>query len=66
MNQIERDELCYTDEVSGLVVFTEKYHLERGYCCGHGCKHCPFNHQEVPETKKSQLLSIVNKEEKGK
>jgi Family of unknown function (DUF5522) len=26
----------------GLMVFTEKYHLKRGYCCGSGCKHCPF------------------------
>ena len=23
-------------------VFTEQYHLDRGYCCGNGCKHCPF------------------------
>lgn len=26
----------------GRVVFTKQYHLERGYCCGSGCKHCPF------------------------
>jgi len=26
----------------GLMVFTEKYHLKRGYCCGNGCKHCPY------------------------
>ncbi|MFC3880184.1 DUF5522 domain-containing protein [Algoriphagus namhaensis] len=26
----------------GLMVFTEKYHLKRGYCCGSGCKHCPY------------------------
>jgi len=25
----------------GLMVFTEKYHLERGYCCRNGCMHCP-------------------------
>jgi hypothetical protein len=27
------------------VVFTEKYHIERGYCCGSkkdGCRHCPY------------------------
>ncbi|MFN3315858.1 MAG: DUF5522 domain-containing protein, partial [Raineya sp.] len=23
----------------GLMVFTEKYHLKRGYCCQNGCKH---------------------------
>jgi len=26
----------------GLMVFTEKYHLKRGYCCGNGCRHCPY------------------------
>jgi hypothetical protein len=26
----------------GFVVFTARYHLRRGYCCGSGCRHCPF------------------------
>ncbi|HTF29662.1 MAG TPA: DUF5522 domain-containing protein [Flavitalea sp.] len=26
----------------GLMVFTAKYHLDRGSCCGNGCKHCPY------------------------
>jgi hypothetical protein len=26
----------------GRMVFTEAYHLKRGYCCQNGCKHCPF------------------------
>jgi hypothetical protein len=30
----------YFDE--GLMVLTRKYLLERGYCCGNGCRHCPF------------------------
>lgn len=24
------------------LVFTEQYHLRRGYCCGNGCRHCPY------------------------
>jgi hypothetical protein len=24
------------------VVFTEAYHRRRGYCCGSGCRHCPW------------------------
>ncbi|MEX2565308.1 MAG: DUF5522 domain-containing protein [Cyclobacteriaceae bacterium] len=24
------------------MVFTEAYHLLRGYCCGSGCRHCPY------------------------
>lgn len=27
---------------NGYVVFTEVYHKKRGYCCGSGCRHCPF------------------------
>jgi hypothetical protein len=26
----------------GLFVFTEAYHLKRGFCCESGCVHCPF------------------------
>jgi len=26
----------------GFMVFTEKFLLERGYCCESGCKHCPY------------------------
>lgn len=41
----------YLDE-NGFYVFTEKYHLERGYCCFNGCRHCPYkkvvnNHSSV-------------------
>lgn len=25
------------------LVFTEAYHLKRGYCCNSGCRHCPFH-----------------------
>jgi hypothetical protein len=27
---------------NGYMVFTEKYHLKRGYCCASGCRHCPY------------------------
>jgi hypothetical protein len=26
----------------GYKVFTEAYHLKRGYCCKSGCRHCPY------------------------
>ena len=37
------DEMTYTDPKTGLIVFTAAYHLKRGYCCGSGCRHCPFS-----------------------
>jgi hypothetical protein len=36
----------YLDE-NGFVVFTEKYLLERGHCCGNGCRHCPFESKNI-------------------
>lgn len=27
---------------NGKKVMTEEYHLRRGYCCGSGCRHCPY------------------------
>lgn len=38
--KLEDDEFYYSPE--GYIVFTEKYHLKRGYCCKNGCKHCPY------------------------
>lgn len=28
---------------NGFWVFTAAYHLKRGYCCGSGCRHCPYD-----------------------
>lgn len=30
----------------GYIVFTEKFHLKRGYCCKNGCKHCPYGYDK--------------------
>lgn len=49
----------------GYMVFTEKYHLEKGYCCGLGCKHCPYQYENVAEPKRSELLSL-RQDEKGR
>ncbi|MBC7486040.1 MAG: hypothetical protein H7282_04740 [Cytophagaceae bacterium] len=27
---------------NGFCVFTETYHLKRGYCCQNNCRHCPW------------------------
>lgn len=54
MKQLEEGRDFYYNE-DGLMVLTEKYHLERGYCCGNGCKHCPFDYINVPEPKRSEL-----------
>ena len=43
----------------GYIVLTEKYHLEKGVCCGNGCLHCPYNYEAVPEPKRSSLIEKV-------
>ncbi len=37
----------------GLMVFTAAYHLKRGSCCGRACRHCPYDHENVPQGAKS-------------
>ncbi len=32
---------------NGLLVFTEAYHLKRGYCCQNGCRHCPYGKERL-------------------
>jgi hypothetical protein len=27
---------------NGLMVLTAHFLLKRGYCCGSGCRHCPY------------------------
>jgi hypothetical protein len=41
MQPLKEGEDYYLNE-QGLMVFTAKYHLKRGYCCQSGCRHCPF------------------------
>jgi len=36
----------YYLNAQGLVVFTAHYLRTRGYCCGSGCKNCPYTLEE--------------------
>jgi|GEM_PF-104817 hypothetical protein len=57
----------YYPDKTGLFVFTEKYLLQRGTCCGNarpngssgrGCGIAHTNYKNVPEPKRSKLLSL--------
>ena len=41
-------QMSYTDPATGYRVFTELAHRVRGSCCGSACRHCPFDHENVP------------------
>lgn len=32
----------YVDPGTGLFVMTARYLADRGWCCGRGCRHCPY------------------------
>ena len=50
---IENEDYYFNEK--GLITFTAKYLLERGYCCGLGCRHCPYGYENVPEPQKTEL-----------
>ncbi|MCU7548470.1 DUF5522 domain-containing protein [Chitinophagaceae bacterium LB-8] len=49
------EEIYYYQNERGLLVFTEAYHKKRGFCCGCGCLHCPFDYEAVKEPRRSEL-----------
>jgi hypothetical protein len=51
---IEGEDFYYSEK--GWMVMTEKFHLERGYCCGNGCRHCPYDYERVPEPRRTEYL----------
>lgn len=38
---------------NGLLVYAASYHLKRGFCCGSGCRHCPYEPRHVEGTTKA-------------
>ncbi|PID71087.1 MAG: hypothetical protein CSA39_06645 [Flavobacteriales bacterium] len=44
LNKLEDEDFYFNEK--GYRVFTEKYHLKRGYCCQSGCLHCPYGYDK--------------------
>ncbi|RRA48613.1 DUF5522 domain-containing protein [Acidipila sp. EB88] len=42
----EQDPDYYMD--GPFCVFTATFHLKRGFCCGSGCRHCPYDEEGQP------------------
>jgi hypothetical protein len=61
-NNTNGEQDYYLNE-NGFIVFTEAYHRKRGYCCGCGCKHCPFAYEAVKEPRRSELRAKREREE---
>jgi hypothetical protein len=41
-DKMDKDDYYLSQE--GYIVFTEKYHLKRGFCCKSSCTHCPYDY----------------------
>ena len=42
----QRKQNGYHDPGTGFFVLTKYYLLQRGHCCGAGCRHCPYDAEE--------------------
>ncbi len=51
---IEGEDFYYNEQ--GYMVFTAAYHLQKGVCCGNGCRHCPYAYINVKEPNRTLLL----------
>jgi hypothetical protein len=36
---------------NGKIVFTEQYHIDRGFCCSNVCRHCPYEPKYIKGNK---------------
>ena len=46
---VEAGAMYYKDPDTGYSVITSLAHQKRGKCCGSGCRHCPYDHQNVKD-----------------
>ncbi|MCB0351878.1 MAG: hypothetical protein KDD64_00085 [Bdellovibrionales bacterium] len=57
-------EESYIDPETGYSVFTSVFHLSRGYCCGSGCRHCPYDEKsESPYEASHQTTKTKRRKE---
>ena len=51
IEKLDKNEYYYSDKK--YIIFTEKYHLKRGYCCNNNCKHCPYKKSKKKHNERS-------------
>lgn len=55
MPRARAGEFYFTQD--GRMAFTARYHLRRGYCCGSGCRHCPYDGSGRPRREVLEALT---------
>jgi len=49
----------YRDPLTGYMVFTALALEDNGFCCGSRCRHCPFEHVNVPEAPRPRPATLT-------
>jgi hypothetical protein len=66
MQEETNNDMDFYFNEDGLMVMTERFLLKRGYCCGNGCRHCPYDYVNVPEPRRTECLNKRMHETKSK
>uniref|UniRef100_A0A0K8R9Q8 Putative ribosomal protein n=1 Tax=Ixodes ricinus TaxID=34613 RepID=A0A0K8R9Q8_IXORI len=53
---VKSSQTSYTDPGTGFKVFTGLFHYLRGYCCGCGCRHCPYQHVNAKDEVREKMV----------
>jgi 2-iminoacetate synthase ThiH len=51
-NKLEENVHYYIEE--DRVIFMALFHIQRGSCCGNGCRHCPYDSKHTKGKTKLQ------------
>ncbi|KAJ1718604.1 hypothetical protein LPJ53_006428, partial [Coemansia erecta] len=61
---LDKGEMSYIDPATGYTAFTELSHLDRGYCCGNTCRHCPYSYENVGHPERIKEQARARRQEK--
>jgi hypothetical protein len=54
---VSRGQDGYFDPLTNLFVLTSAYLSRRGFCCGNGCRHCPYGGERTPRAAVRESVS---------
>lgn len=60
-----QENIDYYINQDGNWVFTEIYHLKRGYCCKNKCMHCPWLYGKPRQAKEEEADDHLDKKRLG-
>ena len=56
LRAVEERRLTYTCPITKATVMTISQLLFNGKCCGNACRHCPYEHENVPTDRKGEKI----------